>query len=80
MWYTFLGTVITIVVSLIVSCILGPNKPNEIDPNLLAPFVRKLIGPSNFHEKNLIKNQLRLEPVGIEDNPAYSSTNDLKKI
>lgn len=80
LYYTFLGFAITIVISIIVSCILGPNKPNELDPKLLAPFVRKMIGENNFKDKSLIKNQLRLEPVGTEDNPVFCSTIDLKKL
>lgn len=45
LWYTLIGCSICIVISLIVSYITGPNKPNELNPNLLAPFVRKLIKP-----------------------------------
>lgn len=45
LWYTLLGSAICIVVSLIVSYVIGPNKPSELNPNLLAPFVRKLIKP-----------------------------------
>jgi solute carrier family 5 (sodium-coupled monocarboxylate transporter), member 8/12 len=45
LWYTLVGSSICIIVSLIASYIIGPNKPCEINPNLLAPFVRKLIKP-----------------------------------
>jgi solute carrier family 5 (sodium-coupled monocarboxylate transporter), member 8/12 len=45
LWYTLVGSAICIIVSLIISFICGPNKPAELDPNLLAPFVRKLIKP-----------------------------------
>ncbi|KAL7018794.1 hypothetical protein ACKWTF_010909 [Chironomus riparius] len=47
LWYTFLGCSICIVVSLIISYIFGPNNPAELNPNLLAPFVRKLINRSS---------------------------------
>jgi sodium-coupled monocarboxylate transporter 8/12 len=43
MWYTLVGTAICIVVSLITSYFTGPNRPADLNPNLLAPFVRKLI-------------------------------------
>lgn len=43
LWYTLIGTSICIVVSLIISYIIGPNDPVELNPKLLAPFVRKLI-------------------------------------
>lgn len=45
LWYTLVGSSICIIVSLIASYIIGPNKPSELNPNLLAPFVRKLIRP-----------------------------------
>lgn len=45
LWYTLVGSSICIIVSLIASYIIGPNKPSELNPNLLAPFVRKLIKP-----------------------------------
>lgn len=43
LWYTLVGSTICIVVSLITSYIIGPNDPVELNPKLLAPFVRKLI-------------------------------------
>lgn len=45
LWYTLVGSSICIIVSLIASYIIGPNKPSEVNPKLLAPFVRKLIKP-----------------------------------
>lgn len=42
-WYTLVGCAICIGVSLITSYITGPNRPADLNPNLLAPFVRKLI-------------------------------------
>lgn len=50
LWYTFLGSSICIIVSLITSYIIGPNKPSELNPNLLAPFVRKLIRTKSSSE------------------------------
>lgn len=45
LWYTLVGSSICIIVSLIASYVTGPNRPSELNPNLLAPFVRKLIKP-----------------------------------
>lgn len=42
-WYTLVGSSICIIVSLIASFLIGPNNPNDLNPQLLAPFVRKLI-------------------------------------
>lgn len=43
LWYTLVGSSICIIVSLITSYFIGPNRPAELNPKLLAPFVRKLI-------------------------------------
>jgi solute carrier family 5 (sodium-coupled monocarboxylate transporter), member 8/12 len=45
LWYTLVGSAVCIVVSLIASYATGPNRPSEMNPNLLALFVRKLIKP-----------------------------------
>jgi solute carrier family 5 (sodium-coupled monocarboxylate transporter), member 8/12 len=42
-WYTLVGSSICIIVSLVASYIIGPNNPKDLNPQLLAPFVRKLI-------------------------------------
>lgn len=42
-WYTLVGSSICIIVSLVASYVTGPNVPCELNPQLLAPFVRKLI-------------------------------------
>lgn len=64
LWYTLVGTTITIVVAVIVSFIIGPNKPHELDPNLLAPFVRRMIKPrapetANIKTDNIISIAFR---------------------
>ncbi|XP_055375801.1 sodium-coupled monocarboxylate transporter 1 isoform X2 [Condylostylus longicornis] len=79
LYYTFVGAFITIIVAVIASLIIGPNKPSDIDPNLLSPFVRKLL----YKKEDLEKNQMiekRLDPVGTEDNPIFNSTIDLKQL
>lgn len=69
-WYTLFGAVITIVVSLIASFIIGANNPRNIDSKLLAPFVRRLL-------KNDVKRE---EPLGTEDDIRYASCLDLKAV
>lgn len=39
--YTFCGAFITIVISLVVSYLTGFNNLSDMDPNLVAPFLRK---------------------------------------
>lgn len=70
MWYTLFGAIITIVVSLIVSFVVGANNPRDIDPKLLAPFVRKLL-------QHDVKRE---EPLGTEDDIRYASCLDLKAV
>lgn len=67
---------ITITISLIASFAFGANRPSDLDPNLLAPFVRKLI--KKYSKPN--KFEQRLEPVGTEDDVMFASTTDLKAL
>lgn len=69
-WYTLFGAFLTIVVSLIASFIIGANDPHQIDPKLLAPFVRQLLGTNNKRE----------EPLGNEGDIRYASYMDLKTV
>jgi solute carrier family 5 (sodium-coupled monocarboxylate transporter), member 8/12 len=43
LYYTFLGSSIVVVTSIILSFFFGFQDPAEIDPRLLAPFLRKFI-------------------------------------
>lgn len=43
LWYCLIGTIVAMVVGLLVSFITKPMNPREIDPRLLAPFIRNLI-------------------------------------
>lgn len=49
LWYTLVGAAVTIVVALIVSFISGANKPKDMNPKLLAPFVRRMIWGSDIN-------------------------------
>lgn len=43
MWYTALGAVVAIVCASLLTAIFGGNDPKDVPPELMAPFVRKLI-------------------------------------
>lgn len=45
LWYTLVGAFITIIISLIVSFITKPNRPEDIDLKFLSPCIRKFIKP-----------------------------------
>lgn len=68
LWYTLFGAMITITVATIVSAITGFNDPQKMNPNLFAPFVRRLLGLTPKRE----------EPIGTEDDTRYVSCSDLK--
>lgn len=70
LWYTLLGATITIIVSVVVSAISGFNDPQEMDPRLFAPCVRRY----------LKLNGKREEPIGTENDIRYASCQDLKAI
>lgn len=48
MWYTFAGAAVSTVVGLLVSYATGVLDPRDVEPNLLAPFVRKMIKPRKY--------------------------------
>ncbi|GJQ70266.1 hypothetical protein Trydic_g22707 [Trypoxylus dichotomus] len=48
LWYTLFGALVSILVALIVTYATKPLDPRDVDPMLLAPFVRKLITPRTF--------------------------------
>ncbi|KAK3933297.1 Sodium-coupled monocarboxylate transporter 1 [Frankliniella fusca] len=43
LWYTMLGTVVTVVVGMVVSALTSPQDPCSLHPDLLAPPVRKFL-------------------------------------
>lgn len=48
LWYTLAGCLVSMLVGLLVSFVTKPEDPRDIDPALLAPFIRKLIPPRQF--------------------------------
>ena len=43
-----MGTFVAVFVGMVVSFMTRPNDPRDIDPKLLAPFVKKLIKPREY--------------------------------
>lgn len=48
LWYTLLGALVSTIVAGIISFATQPLDPKDIDPTLLAPFVRRLIPTRKF--------------------------------
>ncbi|KAI4465226.1 sodium-coupled monocarboxylate transporter [Holotrichia oblita] len=48
LWYTLLGALVSIFVATVITFATEPVDPKDIDPMLLAPFVRKLLPSRKF--------------------------------
>lgn len=48
LWYCLIGTFVALFVGLLVSFITKPTNPKDVDPRLLAPFVRRFIGSRSY--------------------------------
>jgi solute carrier family 5 (sodium-coupled monocarboxylate transporter), member 8/12 len=51
LYYTFLGSSIVVVVSTILSCIIGFQDTSEVDPRLLAPFLRNYVASKSSNRR-----------------------------
>lgn len=56
LYYALLGSVIVVVTSIVASCVFGFQDASEVDPRLLAPFLRKYISSKSpnrrFKDRN----------------------------
>lgn len=52
LWYSMVGTVVTVVLGLVVSALTTPQDPCALHPDLLAPPVRKFLAmlPNSIKE------------------------------
>lgn len=48
LWYTLVGAAVSMTIALLTSFIFRPLDPKDVDPELLAPFVRRLIKPREY--------------------------------
>jgi hypothetical protein len=60
MWYTCVGASITIIVALIVSLLTGPNKIEDLNPKLFAPFIQRLFF-TNVKKAKTLPTELTLK-------------------
>ncbi|XP_053661255.1 sodium-coupled monocarboxylate transporter 1 [Anopheles marshallii] len=63
LWYTTMGALITIVIAVIVSFIVGPNKPDEMNPNLFSPFIQRIL----IRRRIAARTQLEMATGGIKE-------------
>ncbi|XP_043502912.1 sodium-coupled monocarboxylate transporter 1-like [Polistes fuscatus] len=69
LWYTVIGTLVTLSIGLIVS-IISSEDVDKLDPMLLAPFIRKFLRSSNkdLRQTQVAKTNLKVEEqVDTED-------------
>ncbi|EFA03242.2 sodium-coupled monocarboxylate transporter 1 [Tribolium castaneum] len=48
LWYTLMGTFVSVVIGLSASFITKPLDPRDVDPALIAPILKKIIKPREF--------------------------------
>uniref|UniRef100_A0A182K1U7 Sodium/solute symporter n=1 Tax=Anopheles christyi TaxID=43041 RepID=A0A182K1U7_9DIPT len=63
LWYTIMGALITIIIAVIVSFIVGANKPDEMNPNLFSPFIQRIL----VRRRIATHTQLELATGGIKE-------------
>lgn len=66
LYFSVLGTLITIIVSTIVSMFMGFRNPTEIEPKLLAPCLRKYFKRKQEYE--IVKEKYTVTHEFIEQN------------
>lgn len=81
-WYTLVGSFVTISVSLIASFALGANDPHKMDPKLFAPFLRDwMTGKSKTSNQRTMNEMVKPKiTTGTEDDIRFASSIDLKAI
>ncbi|KAF7274688.1 hypothetical protein GWI33_012641 [Rhynchophorus ferrugineus] len=57
LWYTLMGAFVAIFIGMLVSFMTKPNDPRDVDPKLLAPFIRKWIKPRQY-QNELAANEI----------------------
>lgn len=62
--YSLIGTFLTMILGLLISFLTQLSDPRDVDPQLLAPFVKKLIRPRKFPKEP------RDEIIFAFDNPS----------
>lgn len=55
MWYTFFGAATTVIISLLVSKIVGDQNSNTVDLKLIAPIIRKYYAKKDDKQTKIAK-------------------------
>lgn len=74
MFYSFLGTLITVVVGFIVTIIDGDTDPSTVELRLLAPFLRKYFTPTASLSSE-ITLEMTKHVFGVKDNQVTYADN-----
>jgi len=70
-WYTLIGALIVLVVGTIVSLITGPQDPDQLDPKLVYPFMRRWIGKKRAPAMVTFLKTLYLLVFILDSNGSY---------
>lgn len=78
LWYTLMGTFVAIFVGMLISFTTKPNDPRDVDPKLLAPFIRKWIKPREYANE-LVGDQIifAYEPTSVSSYDLFSLMKNL---
>lgn len=57
LWYTLIGVLTAISVGLLVSFMTGANKPQDVDPRLLSPAIRRFISYEPKHKQKFVQGE-----------------------
>ncbi|XP_058129313.1 sodium-coupled monocarboxylate transporter 1-like [Anopheles ziemanni] len=63
LWYTMIGALVTIIVAVIVSFIVGANNPDDMNPNLFSPFIQRIL----TRRRIAARTDLQLMTGGIKE-------------
>jgi hypothetical protein len=74
MYYTLLGSFILIVVGMTVSLLTKPMDPQDMDPNLFAPFLRKYV--TKLREEGWKNNPTERELLNVPQTKKSSLTEE----
>lgn len=68
MWYTMIGCLVSIVVSLIASFATKAQDPRDLEKELLAPIIRKFITERNYPNQPRTDDIIYAYTPSVRDN------------
>jgi hypothetical protein len=70
LWYTLLGTIVSMTVALIASFLTNPIDPASLDPVLLSPVIRRFLPKKEVKKQDV--NMALLSGYKVKKDKAYA--------